>query len=187
MGTCLFQSGNGSRPFGNRQAGGWHALRHEAGHETGRRERKLTGPWSPSLRGRVPLGPRDGVSGRHQEGFHKRGKGKPSKLRHDARSPGRRKPAGAFRLCGARAVSSIRWSSCFVACPMKRKGRMSRVRTEERCRFPAASVRASGEGRSRKARWEDRAGLCISGEVQSVAKGRGLSRFFFLTDLNTER
>ena len=34
---------------------------------------------------------------------------------------------------------------------------------------------------------EDRAGLCISGEVQSVAKGRGLSRFFFLTDLNTER
>ena len=48
---------------------------------------------------------------------------------------------------------------------------MSRVRTEERCRFPAASVRASGEGRSRKARWEDRAGLCISGEVQSVALG----------------
>ena len=42
-------------------------------------------------------------------------------------------------------------------------------------------------GRSRKARWEDRAGLCIAGEVQSVAKGRGLSRFFFLTDLNTER
>ena len=37
------------------------------------------------------------------------------------------------------------------------------------------------------ARWEDRAGLCIAGEVQSVAKGRGLSRFFFLTDLNTER
>ena len=67
-----------------------------------------------------------------------------------------------------------------MACPMKRKGRMSRVRTEE-------SVRASGEGRSRKARWEDRAGLCISGEVQSVVKGRGLSRFFFLTDLNTER
>ena len=33
--------------------------------------------------------------------FHKRDKGKPSKLRHDAKSPGRRKPAGAFRLCGA--------------------------------------------------------------------------------------
>lgn len=52
---------------------------------------------------------------------------------------------------------------------------------------PGGIVRASGEGRSRKARWEDRAGLCISGEVQSVVKGRGLSRFFFLTDLNTER
>ena len=96
-------------------------------------------------------------------------------------------PPGLLVYVVRRTVSAIQRISCFVACPMKRKGRMSRVRTEERCRFPAASVRASGEGRSRKAQWEDRAGLCISGEVQSVAKGRGLSRFFFLKDLNTER
>ena len=96
-------------------------------------------------------------------------------------------PPGLLVYAVRRTVSAIHRISCFVACPMKRKGRALRVRWKKRFRFPAASVRASGEGRSRKARWEDRAGLCISGEVQSVAKGRGLSRFFFLTDLNTER
>lgn len=70
---------------------------------------------------------------------------------------------------------------------------MSRVRTEERCRFPAASVRASGEGRSRKARWEDRAGRGYASQARfSLCKGAGslslyIYQFFFLKDLNTER
>ena len=36
---------------------------------------------------------------------------------------------------------------------------------------PGGIGRASGEGRSRKARWEDRAGLCIAGDFQSVQRG----------------
>lgn len=121
-----------------------------------------------SLRVRVPLGPRDEVSGQHQEGFHKGDKGKPSKLRHDARSPGRRESAGAFRLCGA--AGGFVHPAEFVFCGLPHEGEGQDVTGEDEGALPVPGGigRASGEGRSRKARWEDRAGLCIAGEVQSV-------------------
>ena len=65
-------------------------------------------------------------------------------LRRDARSPGGRDSAGLLVYTVRRTVSVIQRISCFVACPMKRKGRALRVRWKKRCRFPAASVWASG-------------------------------------------
>ena len=41
-------------------------------------------------------------------------------------------------------TSIIHRISCFVACPMKRKGKASRVRWKNRCRFPAGLICASG-------------------------------------------
>ena len=41
-------------------------------------------------------------------------------------------------------TSIIHRISCFVACPMKRKGKASRVRRKNRCRFPAGLICASG-------------------------------------------
>ena len=65
-------------------------------------------------------------------------------LRRDARSPGGRDSAGLLVYAVRRTVSVIQRILCFVACPMKRKGRALRVRWKKRCRFPAASMRASG-------------------------------------------
>ena len=65
-------------------------------------------------------------------------------LRRDARSPGGRDSAGLLVYAVRRTVSVIQRILCFVACPMKRKGRALRVRWKKRCRFPAASVWASG-------------------------------------------
>ena len=53
-------------------------------------------------------------------------------------------PPGLLVYAVRRTVSAIQRISCFVACPMKRKGRALRVRWKKRCRFPAASVWASG-------------------------------------------
>ena len=53
-------------------------------------------------------------------------------------------PPGLLVYAVRRTVSAIQRISCFVACPMKRKGRALRVRWKKRCRFPAASMRASG-------------------------------------------
>ena len=41
-------------------------------------------------------------------------------------------------------TSIIHRISCFVACPMKRKGKASRVRWKNRCRFPVGLICASG-------------------------------------------
>lgn len=139
-----------------------------------------------SLRVRVPLGPRDEVSGQHQEGFHKGDKGKPSNLRHDARSPGRRESAGAFRLCGA--AGGFVHPAEFVFCGLPHEGEGQDVTGEDEGALPVPGGigRASGEGRSRKARWEGYA----SQARFSLCNGVGslyIYQFFFLKDLNTER
>lgn len=50
---------------------------------------------------------------------------------------------GLFRY-NALMASVSRKISCFAACPMKRKGKASRVRWKNRCRFPAGLICASG-------------------------------------------
>ena len=89
-------------------------------------------------------------------------------MRRDARSPGGRDSAGASRLCGA--ADGFGHPADFVFCglPHEEEGQGVTGEVEEALPVPGGIGRASGEGRSRKARWEDRAGLCIAGEVQSV-------------------
>lgn len=176
LGTCLFQSGNGSPAFGNRQAGGCHALRHEAGHETGRRRAQADGPLSPRPYGFVfPLGRVMKVSGQHQEGFHK-GTGKPSNLRHDARSPGT-----AFVYVVRRAVRPSGGVRVLWPAP-RREGQDVTVRTKARCRFPAASVGRPGKA-ARKARW--RIGVAMHRRRGSVcvAGGFSLSLYIYISFL----
>lgn len=114
------------------------------------------------------------VSGQHQEGFHKGDKGKPSNLRHDARSPGRRESAGAFRLCGA--AGGFVHPAEFVFCGLPHEGEGQDVTGEDEGALPVPGGigRASGEGRSRKARWEDRAGRGYASQARfSLCKGAG--------------
>lgn len=109
------------------------------------------------------------VSGQHQEGFHKGDKGKPSKLRHDARSPGRRESAGAFRLCGA--AGGFVHPAEFVFCGLSHEGEGQDVTGEDEGALPVPGGIGTGVRGRPQPQSPVRIGLdwlCIAGEVQSV-------------------